>query len=226
MDAADVAQIASAVFTALAALAALLTVRQARHETRISHDALEAETQPLITDVPRGIFIDEVDWHEVDGTMTRKRRDRSELDVGVYGGSEPEPEPVSVVSVPVRNVGNGPARITDVTFETATGTKAPGSIDNPVLPPGEMTRASIAAGPSDPDVGVAEALAMEYQDFALVVAYGDASGHPREVVRLQVTNGQHPRITTRSWARDSTALEPWLAGPPQTRDDGDRANGD
>src|SRR5215212_9981353 len=83
------AQIASAGFTALAALAALLTVRQARHETRVARDALEAETQPIVTHVPRGLFTQEVEWHNPDGIISMKRRDRSELSVGMFG-----PEPI------------------------------------------------------------------------------------------------------------------------------------
>lgn len=69
-------------FTAFAALAALLTVRQGRHETLIAREALEAETQPLLTDVPRGVFTEEREWHNQDGTISMRRHDRSEVDVG------------------------------------------------------------------------------------------------------------------------------------------------
>jgi hypothetical protein len=205
MDAADVAQIASAAFTALAALAALLTVRQARHETRIAREALEAETQPLITDVPRGLFTEEIEWHNSDGATSMKRRDRSELSVGTSG-----PEPISSVSVPVRNVGNGPARMGDVTFVSSGGEPARGSVANPVLPPGELTHVGLAAGPDDAGVAVAESIAMAYEDFGVVIAYADASGHPREAVRLQITNGQHPRVTDRRW--DSRGRVPPTGG--------------
>ena len=130
MDMTDAAQTASAVFTALTALAALLTVHHAQHEMRIARDALEAETQPLLTDVPRGVFFDEREWHEINGTTTLKRFDRSEIGVGAHG-----PEPVASVRVPIRNVGNGPARVTRVAFVGVDGTTAHGQIENPVLPP-------------------------------------------------------------------------------------------
>jgi hypothetical protein len=196
MDATDVAQTASAVFTALTALAALLTVRQARHENRIARDALEAETQPLVTDVPRGVFYEEREWHEVDGTMSLKRFDRSEITLGASG-----PEPVAGVRVPIRNVGNGPARITQIRFVCVDGTTAPGRVENPVLPPGELTSVGLWATPEDSDWGAAEAMAMALDDFEVVIEYADASSHPREAVELRVANGQHPRVTARNWTR-------------------------
>lgn len=202
MDAADVAQMTSAAFTALAALAALLTVRQARHETRIAREALEAETQPLITDVPRGLFTEEIEWHNSDDTISMKRQDHSELSIGTFG-----PEPISSVSVPVRNVGNGPARMGDVTFVSSGGDSATGWVANPVLPPGELTQVGLSAGPDDAGVAAAESIAMAYEDFAVVIAYADASGHPREAVRLQITNGQHPRVTDRRWDSRATDLQ-------------------
>ena len=206
MDAANIAQLASAGFTALAALAALLTVRQSRHETRIASDALEAETQPLITDVPRGLFVEESEWRSPDGTTSIRRRDRSAVSVGVYnsGGSD-EPDPVCVVSIPVRNVGNGPARIQRATF-VCNGCSALGTVGNPVLPSGEMTLVGLDALPDDPDVGVAEDMAMMLENFEVVVEYADAGGRPREAVSLTVSSGEHPHVSDRRWARDQLAL--------------------
>jgi hypothetical protein len=201
MEAGEIAQISSAVFTALAALAALLTVRHARQERQIARDALEAETQPLIADVPRGLFTEEVEWHEVDGSISMKRRDRSELSVGTFG-----PEPVSSVRLPVRNVGNGPARIRGVAFLSPGSGLANGWVVNPVLPPGELTHVGLSAGPNDAGVTVAESIAMAYEDFAVVIAYADASGLPREAVRLEVANGQHPHVTDRRWADTASDL--------------------
>lgn len=61
----DIAELASAVFTAVTAATALVTVRNARSENRIARDALEAQTQPLLTDLPRGLIREEIDWHEL-----------------------------------------------------------------------------------------------------------------------------------------------------------------
>jgi hypothetical protein len=131
MSGTNAAQVVSTGFAAASALAALLTVRHTRSESKVARDAFEAQTQPLLTDVPRGLVKEEIDWHEASGHMSRRLVDRSEIGVGTMG-----PEPISFVSVPVRNVGNGCARITAVKFVLSDGSEAHGQINNPVLPPG------------------------------------------------------------------------------------------
>ena len=88
----------------------MLTVRHIRVESRIARDAFEAETEPLLADVPRGVMKEEINWHEASGEMPRRLVDKSEIDVGTMGS-----EPIAFVSVPVRNVGNGCARVRTVT---------------------------------------------------------------------------------------------------------------
>lgn len=162
---------------------------------------MDADTQPLVTDVPRGLFVEEVEWHNVDDSVSLKRQDRSAVSVGTAG-----PEPVSGATVPVRNVGNGPARISDVSFVTRDGDAATGWVANPALPPGEMTTVGLWAAADDPGVAVAASIGEAYEDFAVVVAYADAAGHPREAVRLDIANGQHPHITGRHWAQRPSEL--------------------
>jgi hypothetical protein len=77
-----IAELASAAFTAVTAAAALLTVRNGRSENRIARDALEAQTQPLVTDLPRGLIREEMDWHDASGQMSRRMVDRAEISVG------------------------------------------------------------------------------------------------------------------------------------------------
>jgi hypothetical protein len=119
-------------------------------------------------------------------------RDDAEISVGAGGG----PELYVSAWVPVRNVGNGTARIGDVTFRSSTG-EAHGRAANPVLPPGEITGVGIGAEEGDPDIGVVESIGLEYADFSVTVRYADTSGRPRGVLRLDIKNGQHPRITAR-----------------------------
>jgi hypothetical protein len=194
MSVADVAQIAGAGFTAITAVAALATVRHVRSESLIAEDAFEAQTQPLVTDVPRGLLHQEIDWQEASGRMGRRLIDKSEIIVGASG-----PEPISHASVPVRNVGNGCARITSVTFVLDDGAKAAGEVNNPVLPPGEYTHAILACGPQDAGVEVAESIGLTYRDFGVILGYADASGRPREAARLDVSNGRYPSVIARRW---------------------------
>jgi hypothetical protein len=190
----DIAELAGTAFTAVTAATALVTVRSARSENRIARDALEAQTQPLLTDLPHGLIHEEIDWHEVSGEMTRRLVDRAEISVGTSG-----PEPLSGVSVPIRNVGNGCARIFDVRFVLPDGSESSGSVANPVLPPNEGTQVQLYRMPGEDGNAIAEEIGMAYADFAVVVRYADASGRPREAVRLEVANGRHPHVSERSW---------------------------
>ena len=194
MQGAELAQVVSTGFAALTALAALFTVRHVRSESLVARAAFEAQTQPLITDVPRGLIREEVDWHGALGNVSRRMVDRAEISVGTSG-----PEPIAHASVPVRNVGNGCARIRSVMFVLMDGSEGVGQVSNPVLPPGKLTHASLPCGPGDDGAGVAESIGMEYQDFAVIIDYADASSRPREAARFDIANGQHPHITGRRW---------------------------
>lgn len=201
MNAADVAQLASAAFTAVTASAALITVRQARADRQIALDAYQAETQPLITDLPYGLVREEIDWHEASGKLSKRTIDKAEISVGVAG-----PEPIAGATVPIRNVGNGAARITSVAFGLADGSEAFGDVRNPVLPANELTHASFRRGPTDEDVALAESIGMEYQNFSVIISYADASSRPREAVRLDIVNGERPHVSDRRWASDVDTL--------------------
>lgn len=196
---ADIAQVASTAFAAVSACAALGTVWLSRSQSRVAREAFEADTQPLLTDAPRGRFLEEIDWHEASGETTRRMKDKAQIGVGTAGS-----EPIAFASVPVRNVGNGCARVGAVTFLLEDGSSASGRMDNPVLPSGELTYARLDAAPEDVGVAIAAAIAIEYQDFAVLLDYADAASRPSGAVRLDVANGRYPHITQRRWA-DTTA---------------------
>lgn len=201
MTGASSAQVASTAFAAASAFAALTTVWLSRSQSRIAREALEADTQPLLTDAPRGLFLEEIDWHEASGKMTRRIEDRATIKVGNVG-----PEPVGFASVPIRNVGNGCARINTVVFRLADGREAGGRVDNPVLPAKELTHARIDAGPDDDGADVAESIGLEYQDFAVLLNYADVGGRLRGALRIDIANGQYPHVTVRRWADSLTQL--------------------
>jgi hypothetical protein len=188
-------------FAAISACAALGAVWLSRSQSRIAREAFEADTQPLLTDAPRGLFLEEIDWHEVSGETTRRMKDKAKIGVGAAGS-----EPIAFASVPVRNVGNGCARIGAVTFLLDDGSQAAGRVDNPVLPSGELTYARLDAGPEDNGVAVAESIGMAYDDFAILLDYADAGNRARGAVRLDVTNGQYPHVVKRRWGASTAEL--------------------
>lgn len=145
----------------------------ARQQNETARDALEAQTQPLLTEVPRGRSRSPT-WYDDETGKPRHWRDDAEIMVGAGGG----PEVYATAYVPVWNVGNGAARIQEVTFRTS-GEEAHGRAENPILPPGEVTRVLIAAAEDDAGFRVAASIGMEYENFSVQVSYADASGRPR-----------------------------------------------
>ncbi len=130
-DWAEVAQVASAGFTAIAAGAALRTVRHAQSQSESALDAVEAQTQPLIAPVPWGLY------RKAEYARGVEDRDPAEISVGVY--STPDGQGELGAWVPIRNVGNGAARLRHARF--VVGSEAlVGEPENLVLPSNELTR--------------------------------------------------------------------------------------
>lgn|ERR1039458_8896460 len=199
MDAGSTAQVASAVFTAVTATGALLAIRQAKQQTLTAREALETQTQPLLTDVPRG-RLQEPRGLDIRPGQPTSLKDAGQIEIGTSGA-----EPLCSASVPIRNVGNGTARIDAITFKTYDG-EAPGSINSPVIPPAEISRVHLHALPKDADSLAAESIAIELRDFSILIDYSDASGRHRGSLRLDIANGQHPYVRDRTWGRDRAEL--------------------
>jgi hypothetical protein len=208
MGVAEITEVASAVLTALTACAALYALRQARADRQVAIDAYNAQTQPLLTDLAAGIVREQIPWHEVSGEIVQRVVDRAEISVGAAG-----PEPIAGATVPIRNVGNGAARVTAVTFLLADGTTASGDIRNPVVPSGEFTVVSLWREVDEAGGQLAERVGLEYADFSVLIAYSDASGRPREALRLDISNGQTPYVRARGWAETTAGLQASLPVP-------------
>ena len=210
LTAADVAQIAGAAFTALAAGAAWLTVRHADSQNKTARETLDAQTQPLLADLPWGVFRERDESIPANMRMRGDEwRDEAEISVGVYSSSRNHDRPSYGASVAIRNVGNGTARVRQVHFiprpfvigEDADAIEA--SASNPVIPPREFTRVGFMIEEDDERAALAESISAAYSDFDVRISYDDASGRPRGELRLQVANGQHPRVVNREWSDPS-----------------------
>jgi hypothetical protein len=199
MDAGSTAQVFSAGFTAVTATAALLAIWQARQQTQTAREALETQTQPLLSDVPPRRF-HEPRALDIQSGQPTSWRDAGAIDIGNAGR-----EPLCFASVPIRNVGTGTARIDMVTFSTQDGDIS-GSVSSPVIPPTEIGTLSMDRLPDDAGGVIAESIALEFSDFSVLVDYSDASGRHRGSLRLDIANGQYPYVRDRVWARDRAGL--------------------
>jgi hypothetical protein len=185
-------QTVSAAAAAIAALAALATVWLSRAQARTAREALEAQTRPLIADVPRGFYRDPPEASD----ERSSRRDPADVSVGVYSGSDSE-RPSFGAFVPVRNVGNGAALIESVRFEVGDEV-VEASAETLVLPPGELTRVGFMVDEGEPAAAAAESIAAVLDDFSVAIEFSDAIGHHRDEVRLEVGNGRYPYVKARS----------------------------
>jgi hypothetical protein len=154
----------------------LETARQdlalAREQNETAQEALAVQTAPFLTNVPRSLE------HSPKGV------DPSRIGVS-YGtvGNEPR----ALVSVPFRNVGNGAAIITSVQVMIG-GRMFDASPRTPILPPGESAHAGFDASRRDEVFDYGVSLAVDGQDFSLVVGYADAAGSPHAALRLDLHN--------------------------------------
>jgi hypothetical protein len=192
MNAGSISQVASAIFTAVAAMCALFAIRQARQQTLTAREALETQTQPLLADVPRGRL------QEPTRVDARAGESISVKDAGEIRVSTSGDEPLCSASVPIRNVGNGTARVDSITFRTPDG-EVHGSVDSQVIPPGEISRTHLDCLPADPKSLAAESIAIELNDFSVLIDYSDTSGRHRGSLRLDIKNGARPYVSSRTW---------------------------
>lgn len=139
-------------------------VEAAQEQTEIARHALAAQTQPLLSNVPRDYsFEPEADPGWIVASFWEVR-----------GGS---------VAVPFRNIGNAVAIVQSVMFWMHDGGAA-GNADVVALPPDEITRARLELPPTSrwgPEV-----IDADRGDFSLVLAYADAAGQARGATRLDV----------------------------------------
>jgi hypothetical protein len=161
-----------------------------RDQNKTARDALEASTLPFVTSVPRGLYREE----RGDGPADRKWSDLSRVSVSTPSDGN---RSLFAASVPIRNVGSGLARTDGVQFHVG-GETIGATPWNVVLPSGELTRVGFTVDEDHPDIRAAEAIAIEYEDFSVTIAYSDASGRPRGTARLEVSNGEHPFVSVRT----------------------------
>jgi hypothetical protein len=153
----------------------------AREQNETAREALEAQTAPLLANVPWGLERKATRYLPTTGEEM-DFKDSSRVTVSqVTHRDEPRVE----ISVPFRNVGNGVAIITSVQVMIG-GLLFDGVPSVPVLPPSELAIAHVDAGRADPVFDRGLSLGLEGVDFAVIVGYGDAAGNPRGAISLDV----------------------------------------
>jgi hypothetical protein len=154
----------------------------AREQTETAREALQAQTAPILANVPWGLKREATRYLEETGEE-RNFRDASRISVSQ--GADNNNQQVVWIEVPFRNVGNGVAIITSaqvmiggVVFETSASV--------PILPPGEIGCVQVDAHEADTIFERALSLAVDGVDFAAIVGFADAGGTPRGAISMDV----------------------------------------
>jgi hypothetical protein len=138
-----------------------------RGQNETAREALEAQVAPLLANVPLGL--------DPERNLAGIR-----VSHGTVGNEER-----AFISVPYRNVGNGVATVTSVQLMIG-GHLFPAAPRSPILPAGESSRAEVNAGRADLIFDHALSLAIDGQDFAIVVGYVGAGEKSRGALRLDL----------------------------------------
>jgi hypothetical protein len=156
----------------------------ARQQNATAEATLAAQTQPLLTSLPPGVFRDTITWRTEGGEERESTRDAAHIEVA----------PIHGIAVPIRNVGTGIALIQSVSFWFGEW-DATGNARNTALPPGEWTMATLAVDrESDFAIDVAA-----LNNLSVTLGYADVGGVSRGFVRLDVylRDLAEPRWTVR-----------------------------
>jgi hypothetical protein len=225
------------VTTLLLALATIRLVGHTRASAEIGRAGVEAEVQPILVDVPPSA--------EAPTDMARDEHHRLEpfflsFDNGAHKVDAIDPRAVSVtrsgdvlyLSVPLRNVARGLAKLTKATLPDLRGT-GEAVIRREIVPVGESTRVDfVARGPEDGPTAIRAfesgeiSLAFEYTDvgggqaFALTADLASTDGGAWYLTRLR-----HRQVLRRhgSWVLDNIAVSVLGMGFKYERPDSDAA---
>jgi hypothetical protein len=214
------AQGATAVGTLLLAIATYLLARRATSEVRAANEqarasaaqsaastrqaeaaerAVAVQTAPLLADVPFGIPV-------VTGYRIKSPTGKIGMMEMLIGDQEPTYRDASEITtfidehgykdanitVPFRNVGNGPAVINTVTVVLADGHELAGHPSTPVVPSSEIASAEVTIFPDVEGYDAVHSALTNRASFSVLIAYGDARGEPFGAMRMDIAPLKRP----------------------------------
>jgi hypothetical protein len=189
---AAVAGLATALGTALLAAATFVLARRTGEQSRTATAALEAQVRPLLIDVAPGSDGD----HEAPLYPNGERGEKWKRGYAVvtFDGGR------GYVSVPLRNIGPGPAHILGARLEATHASGPPLELwmaTKQFVPSGEVVRVSLLLGNDARHLQGAfvDAVRQRGSGLTLVVEYADVGGGQRTRSRLELAR----RIAEEGW---------------------------
>jgi hypothetical protein len=162
-------------------------VEASNRQAAVAQRALEASFRPLLADVPLGFrsYPDEGRSVEVVREQFEHIQDESQVITGVDYGRP------GFYSVALRNVGTGPAVVTEVTLQAAGVTWNECTISAAIVPPGELSRFTFTI-PADRDelVPIRNEI-LRSTTMLVVVGYTDQAGLHRLRTEAHLSRYRH-----------------------------------
>jgi hypothetical protein len=153
---------------AIQASATQNALAEAREQTKISQQTLNAQIRPVLIDVPLEVVFEEPLFFPGRDDNLISRRGAVTVSVGANE---------ALISVPVRNAGVGLAIIRGISLEIGTEIGAPPvSILPTNIAPGERGRVSFRMTPGDAAYAPVVQVLARKQSVSVVVAYSDLAG--------------------------------------------------
>jgi hypothetical protein len=151
---------------------------EAREQTRISQQTLNAQIRPVLIDVPLDLAVEEPMFYP--GRDDAVTGHRGAVHVGV---SDDE----VLISHPVRNAGVGLAMIRGISLEIGTAIGSPPvSIVPANVAPGEHARVSFRMTPGDAAFAPVREVLVRNQSVSVIVAYSDLAGQQMTLSRFDL----------------------------------------
>jgi len=147
-------------------------VEASNRQAALAKDAFEASFRPLMAEVPRGFrsYPDAGRSIEVVRDHFERIEDESEVVAGADYGKP------GFYSVALRNVGAGPAVVTEVKLQAADVTWDECTISAAVVPPGELSRFTFTIPADRDDLVPMRNEILRSTSMLLVVGYTDQAG--------------------------------------------------
>jgi hypothetical protein len=178
-------------------------VEAANDQAAAGQRALEASFRPLMSDVPRGFWP-----HPGDGKSIEVVKDHFEHiddEAEVLAGAE-YGKP-GYFSVALRNIGAGPAVVTEVKLHASDAAWDECTISAAVVPPGEVSRFTFTIPADRDDVVPIRNEILRSTSMVVTVAYTDQAGLHRMRTEAQLSRYRHSGGVSPWYVRQLSTFE-------------------
>jgi hypothetical protein len=191
------------------AATALVASQASTEQTRLAQLTLNAQIRPVLVDLPPRTHDPATERVEMILYPGRESQGRpGMLEVAVHKDG-------AMVSLPLRNAGNGLAMIRGISLEVGEATPPPSVAIQPAnVPPGEQARMNFLAAPDDPAFQPMKKALAPGGNFDVVVAYSDLAGQQMTLSRFSIYDSDNGWVVRQVHLQEPDAAQPYAGSAP------------